>query len=143
MITAVFCSILSYKFLKDKISFQQTKFRPHLNETSFRGSEICFVKMIFRFVETKFHFVEAKLCSNDTKFCPSGMKFPYEVSSHTAKFPFDSSHCLQNFANIRTIEGQKFRHIFIWNESLKFDCRNSRHFTNFCKFHLHFFCTVL
>ena len=42
--------------------------------------------------------MEAKLRSNDTKFRPTGTKFPNEVSSHAAKFRFDSSRCLRNFA---------------------------------------------
>ena len=58
---------------------------------------------------------------------------------------FVSIHCIacEIFAEIRTIEAPKFRCIFAWNESSKFDCRNSRNFADFGKFRLHFFCTVL
>ena len=87
-------SVVRYKFLKDEITLRQTKFRPIW--TKFR-----FVKTIFRFAETKFRFVEAKLRSNDTKF-------RNKISSHTAKFRFYSSHCLRNFADIRTVEALKF-----------------------------------
>ena len=64
------------------------------------------VQTIFRFAETKFRFVEAKLRSNDTKF-------RNETSPHAAKFCFDYSPWLRNFADIRTIEAPKFRRFFV------------------------------
>ena len=94
------------------------------------------VQTISRFAETKFRFVEAKLRSNDTKF-------RNETSPHAAKFRFDYSPWLRNFADIRTIEAPKFRRFFVWSESSQFDCRNSRNFAYFGKFRLHFFFTVL
>ena len=63
--------------------------------------------MKFPFHETKFHFKKAKLCFNDMKFRPAGMKF-----RHATKFCFDSSPCLWNFADIRTINALKFFPLF-------------------------------
>ena len=94
-------SVVRYKFLKDEITLRQTKFRPIWTKFRFVEAKFRFVKTIFRFAETKFRFVEAKLRSNDTKF-------RNKISSHTAKFRFYSSHCLRNFADIRTVEALKF-----------------------------------
>ena len=55
----------------------------------------------------KFGFIEAKLHFNETKFHPAGMKF-----NHATKFSVDSSPCLRNFANIKTINALKFRLLF-------------------------------
>ena len=112
--------VVSYKFLKDEISFRGSEISSRRNDIS------------HRFAATKFRFVEAKLRSNDTKFRLMPLNF---VSINLL--------ALRNFADIRTIEAPKFRRFFVWSESSQFDCRNSRNFAYFGKFRLHFFCTVL
>ena len=120
-------SVVSYKFLKDEISFRGSEISSRRNDIS------------HRFAATKFRFVEAKLRSNDTKFRLTGTKFRLMPLN----FVSINLLALRNFADIRTIEAPKFRRFFVWSESSQFDCRNSRNFAYFGKFRLHFFCTVL
>ena len=94
------------------ITSSKTKIVP-ADEISFRGSEISFGQNDILFRRNEISLRQAKLRSNDTKFRPTGTKFRNEVSSHAAKFRFDSSHCLRNFADIRIIEEPKFHHIFV------------------------------
>ena len=69
--------VVSYKFLKDEISFRGSEISSRRNDIS------------HRFAATKFRFVEAKLRSNDIKFRLTGTKFRNEISLHAAKFRFD------------------------------------------------------
>ena len=114
MITAAFCSQL-----------------PILERRNFAPPER-------NFVSSKRYFVSAK-----RNFVRPARNFPTKFRLMPRNF-FSIHHIVcENFADIRIIEVPKFRRIFVWNESSKFDCRNSRNFDDFCKFRLHFVCTVL
>ena len=96
--------VVSYKFLKDEISFRGSEISSRRNDIS------------HRFAATKFRFVEAKLRSNDTKFRLTGTKFRLMPLN----FVSINLLALRNFADIRTIEAPKFRRFFVWSESSQF-----------------------